>query len=1272
MAHRVVASLVIALVSALARSAYATCSCSPSQCPGQFDLHVLDGGSGLGTNIQIPLAWEAVPDALSYTVEENTTCQFGGGGVSHYDLPSSITSFGDTHRSVFDPNHFGFVDGEVPALAAQSQHFYRVVAHLPGAQTRISTCGCAGVSAGPVRGITGDLWADAVLGQENFGENHIYKIAADGVNLPGGVLVDRSRDRLYVVDSNRSRVLGYDHGVCSTLPGVPCFTNAECPDVCGPVYCTNEKVCANNPAQDCTATGTSGCGGGPCVLLPNIVLGQENDFNTGACNEDATGQLFPARSPASQSSLCIKDPTQVSVEETISGSKPTFDANGNLYLPDIYNHRILKFDDPFTTDTIADQVWGQADYAGNLPNRGGSVGPNTLWLVGPRAPHAGVIIDDWGNLWASDPMNARVLRFPKCVTSTGVCNGTAVGTIAPTADLVLGRSSCTEACETPTGTCRTDNRPLGRFAYPLDLAYDSATDKLYVADALYDHVRSRVLEIPLSAAPAQQPNCTEWTSATITKLPIAFRCDTDANFCPANCLDGQGHCSESCLCPIAPPQPIGSDCIRPTELFFDTGRNGLWVQDMDCHYTQFFSMPGAVEVPANTFWLAFSSDGIDADRYGNLIVGDKYAGIERIAAGAVSMTGTNKPRDLIVAPGGRPTADSMANGVGGVAVYGNQLIVADRSRLLIWNNFDPATLTIGGQPLTNGIPADDLYGEADFGSGANYSSVRQTFLYPQVVNGELWVNRFQEFSPKRSDLYVFSDPLSHTPPAPRVIPLTPVGTFTGYPVRGCPGPAYCNCAGTSQGCQNNRIFATPIDNGAPLDFAVTPSGNEVWVADRANSRVFRIVSLDNPAAMQVDVVLGQPTIASVSCNGGGLPQCQGVPPATAQSLCVPYDVSVDAHGNVFIADNGCENGTDQRVLEFDADLFPLGASTAVLAPTATRVFGKGVCNPGGESCFTSAECSVGATCDPAATFISPFKPTFHSSGSMLIGNNPYSSQRFPLVYRNPLESSLAQLVLGDLTSYPRGSHTFDSYGNLFFADSNWSRVLVYKRPLMNLWAYRNAVILDGPEAYWRLGETSTTQPATDESNHSHNGTYLNTGTLTLGVSGISLADPDTALRSAGGLGTPVQVPNSAGLQATGGLTLEMWFKGGTDANQQFFIKNGSYSLGMLSRVPVFSIVVGGVGRTIGGTGSGAPNIGDQAWHHLVGAYDGAAMTLYVDGTLRVSAAQSGSIGTSTSPLDIGAYNGTDNRLVGTIDELALYRYGLSRSQVEAHYDAAAP
>ncbi|MEJ2744796.1 MAG: PQQ-binding-like beta-propeller repeat protein [bacterium] len=64
--------------------------------------------------------------------------------------------------------------------------------------------------------------------------------------------------------------------------------------------------------------------------------------------------------------------------------------------------------------------------------------------------------------------------------------------------------------------------------------------------------------------------------------------------------------------------------------------------------------------------------------------------------------------------------------------------------------------------------------------------------------------------------------------------------------------------------------------------------------------------------------------------------------------------------------------------------------------------------------------------------------------------NPYAySQRFPLVYLDPLNYQLPQMAMGDFMSYPLDA-SFDSEGNLYIGDFDWSRLLIYKRPFKDI------------------------------------------------------------------------------------------------------------------------------------------------------------------------------------------------------------------------------
>src|SRR6185369_8776620 len=101
----------------------------------------------------------------------------------------------------------------------------------------------------------------------------------------------------------------------------------------------------------------------------DLVLGQPS-FNTSKCNGDTAYQGYPDPAYATASSLCTMREEQTSPTEGGSCVTMATDAQGNLYVPDFFNNRILRYDSPFTTDGVADYVWGQADLTGVHCNRG--------------------------------------------------------------------------------------------------------------------------------------------------------------------------------------------------------------------------------------------------------------------------------------------------------------------------------------------------------------------------------------------------------------------------------------------------------------------------------------------------------------------------------------------------------------------------------------------------------------------------------------------------------------------------------------------------------------------------------------------------------------------------------------------------------------------------------------------------------------------------------------------------------------------------------------
>ncbi|MHC4581558.1 MAG: LamG domain-containing protein, partial [Planctomycetota bacterium] len=76
-----------------------------------------------------------------------------------------------------------------------------------------------------------------------------------------------------------------------------------------------------------------------------------------------------------------------------------------------------------------------------------------------------------------------------------------------------------------------------------------------------------------------------------------------------------------------------------------------------------------------------------------------------------------------------------------------------------------------------------------------------------------------------------------------------------------------------------------------------------------------------------------------------------------------------------------------------------------------------------------------------------------------------------------------------------------------------------------------------------------------------------------------------------------------------------------------------------------------------------------AWHHLVGAYDGRALRLYVDGALKTTTPDAGCIiATNDFNLNIARNSDRTERFYdGAIDDVRIYNYALSESDIKALY-----
>jgi hypothetical protein len=229
------------------------------------------------------------------------------------------------------------------------------------------------------------------------------------------------------------------------------------------------------------------------------------------------------------------------------------------------------------------------------------------------------------------------------------------------------------------------------------------------------------------------------------------------------------------------------------------------------------------------------------------------------------------------------------------------------------------------------------------------------------------------------------------------------------------------------------------------------------------------------------------------------------------------------------------------------------------------------------------------------------------------------------------------------------------------SDSNVATVSI----TVNATSYDQVVLADSPAAYWRLDEGSGTV-AGDASGHGNAGTYQNGPTL--GAPGL-IGGGNTAV-SFDAVDDRVFVPDSASLSPTSAVSVEGWVNGTGFASspggfRTVVNKGNSYWLRVdnMSGVQRARFFIRDGGTYYGVTAGGVALIAGSTYH-LVGAYDGSTLHIYVNGIDQGSAVHVGAVDDSTIPLVISVSSGSvwDGRL----DEIAIYSQALSATRVQAH------
>ena len=179
----------------------------------------------------------------------------------------------------------------------------------------------------------------------------------------------------------------------------------------------------------------------------------------------------------------------------------------------------------------------------------------------------------------------------------------------------------------------------------------------------------------------------------------------------------------------------------------------------------------------------------------------------------------------------------------------------------------------------------------------------------------------------------------------------------------------------------------------------------------------------------------------------------------------------------------------------------------------------------------------------------------------------------------------------------------------------------------------------------------------------------NNGTL---VNGVRFATGEVGQAFSFNGTSYVSIPDSPLLDTlVSNITVEAWIKANqltANSNWKGIVTKGntSWRLQGMSGTKTVHWAVDGVSNP---WLAGTRNVNDGQWHHVAGVYDGMNMYLYVDGTLDVSQAGTGTIAQNSYPVHIGGNAEASGLLFnGLIDEVSIYNRALTASEIQADYE----
>jgi uncharacterized protein (TIGR02145 family) len=229
------------------------------------------------------------------------------------------------------------------------------------------------------------------------------------------------------------------------------------------------------------------------------------------------------------------------------------------------------------------------------------------------------------------------------------------------------------------------------------------------------------------------------------------------------------------------------------------------------------------------------------------------------------------------------------------------------------------------------------------------------------------------------------------------------------------------------------------------------------------------------------------------------------------------------------------------------------------------------------------------------------------------------------------------------------------------------------RPVGSNLGSSGPIITSGLVLHLDAGNTSSYPGSgttwTDLSGNNNHGTLINGPTYSSTNSGSIVLD---------GSNDYIDFGNSASLRAIGGttnITVSGWayytaYGGGGQSYSVITVKGAPWTWLLENYLDTFRfrIVAGGADVSVGDVSTHQLNV----WYNVVGTYDGSNMRLYINGVLKNTVPQTGTLATNSETAKIGTWQGTDYNLTGRVSNVSIYNRVLTAAEVLENYNALRP